>query len=193
MTDQKSRKSPTTDIALIAAFAALTVVATLIPLGFEVGGVPATLQTLTVLLAGAVLGAKRGLLANALYVAMGLAGLPVFAQGTAGFGVMVGPTGGYIVGFMVAAVVTGFLVERFLGSNPVKNLILIFAAGVAGLIVLTACGIAGFMVNIDLSFADAWKIALVFLPFDLAKTALMAFVAAATHRAFPDTLIVRRT
>jgi biotin transport system substrate-specific component len=193
MTEVKSRKSPATDIALIAAFAALTVVATLIPLGFEVGGVPATLQTLTVLLAGAVLGAKRGLLANALYVAIGVAGLPVFSGGTAGFGVLVGPTGGYIVGFMVAAVVTGFLVERFLGSNQVKNLILIFAAGVAGLVVLTACGIAGFMVNVDLTFAASWTTALIFLPFDLAKTALMAFVAAATHRAFPDTLIARRT
>lgn len=193
MTEAKSRKSPATDIALIAAFAALTVVATLIPLGFEVGGVPATLQTLTVLLAGAVLGAKRGLLANALYVAIGVAGLPVFSGGTAGFGVLVGPTGGYIVGFMVAAVVTGFLVERFLGSNQVKNLILIFAAGVAGLVVLTACGIAGFMVNVDLTFAASWTTALIFLPFDLAKTALMAFVAAATHRAFPDTLIARRT
>lgn len=193
MTEVKSRKSPATDIALIAAFAALTVVATLIPLGFEVGGVPATLQTLTVLLAGAVLGAKRGLLANALYVAIGVAGLPVFSGGTAGFGVLVGPTGGYIVGFMVAAVVTGFLVERFLGSNQVKNLILIFTAGVAGLVVLTACGIAGFMVNVDLTFAASWTTALIFLPFDLAKTALMAFVAAATHRAFPDTLIARRT
>ncbi|TXJ03944.1 MAG: biotin transporter BioY [Aeromicrobium sp.] len=193
MTDLKTRESTATDIALIAAFAALTVAATLIPLGFDVGGVPATLQTLTVLLAGAVLGAKRGLLANALYVAMGLAGLPVFAGGKAGFGVMVGPTGGYLIGFLAAAVVTGFLVERFLGSNPVKNLILIFAAGFAGLIVLTACGIAGFMVNVGLSAMDSLKLALVFLPFDLAKTALMAFVAAATHRAFPGTLIARRT
>lgn len=74
--------------------------------------VPITAQTLAVLLTGALLGWRRGIAAVLLYLGEGLAGLPVFAGGGAGPGHMAGPTGGYLVGFLLAAFTTGWLAER---------------------------------------------------------------------------------
>lgn len=74
--------------------------------------VPITLQTLTVLLVGLLLGSARGSISMLLYLAQGLAGLPVFAFGGAGVAYFLGPTGGYLIGFVVAAYLTGRLAER---------------------------------------------------------------------------------
>lgn len=81
-----------------------------IPLPFS--PVPVTGQTFTVLLIGALLGSRRGCLCLMAYLAEGAAGLPVFAAGTGGLLHLTGPTGGYLAGFVVAALVTGFLAER---------------------------------------------------------------------------------
>lgn len=105
------------DLALIPAFAALIVVCAILPAIHLTGPVPITLQTFGVLLTGAVLGAKRGFLAVLLYLALGAAGLPVFADGKSGLAVLVGPTGGYLAGFAFAAALCGFLVERLAGRS----------------------------------------------------------------------------
>jgi biotin transport system substrate-specific component len=78
--------------------------------------VPVTLQTFFTYLAGAILGSYLGGLSQAIYVLLGAVGLPVFAGGKAGFGVLVGPTGGYLIGFIVGAFVIGKLVET--KGNP---------------------------------------------------------------------------
>ena len=189
MTDVKSRKSTTTDIALIAAFAALNVVGALFA---TIEGVPFTLQTLTVLLTGAVLGARNGALALTLYVALGAVGLPVFANAKSGFGIILGPTGGYLLSFIVAAALTGFIVERVIGKRATTNVALVFAAGLAAILfVITPLGIVGLMLNGGMTFDAAWKIAIVFVPGDIIKAIAMAFVATAVHRAFPDLLVAR--
>lgn len=183
-------KTTTTDLSLIAAFAALIAVSSLIapiPIG---GMVPITLQTFAVLLTGAVLGAKRAFLATIAYVALGAAGLPIFAGGTAGPGVLLGPTGGYLVGFITGATLCGFIVERLGGRAT--NVIFVFAAGlVSSIIFIHGFGILGLAVNGGMSIHDAFFIDLPFWIGDLLKNALMAFVAAAVHRAFP-TILVRR-
>jgi biotin transport system substrate-specific component len=74
--------------------------------------VPMTLQPLAVLAVGGVLGARAGAAALVLYLGMGLLGLPVFAAGGAGIGRLLGPTGGYLLAFPVAAALTGVLVAR---------------------------------------------------------------------------------
>ena len=74
--------------------------------------VPITAQTFAVLLTGALLGSRRGSLCVLAYIIEGLAGLPVFALGRSGFAVLLGPTGGYLVGFVAAAYVTGLLAEK---------------------------------------------------------------------------------
>ena len=103
--------------------------------------VPVTMQTFAVLLVGALLGSRRGAAALALYLAEGLAGLPVFAHG--GFGPMhfAGPTGGYLIGFVAAAWLTGRLAEcgwdRRVGTTLAAMTLgtaVIFASGLAWLI-----------------------------------------------------------
>lgn len=100
--------------------------------------VPVTAQTLAVLLAGAALGSRRAAAAMLLYLAEGAAGLPVFAGGAAGPLVLAGPTGGYLVGFVPAAFVTGWLVER----GWARSVWTAFVAMVAGSLPIFACGLA---------------------------------------------------
>ena len=81
-----------------------------IPLPFT--PVPLTGQTFAVLLVGAALGARRGAASLLLYLAEGAAGLPFFAGGAGGFARLAGPTGGYLIGFVLAALVVGWLADR---------------------------------------------------------------------------------
>ena len=90
--------------------------------------VPITGQTFAVLLVGATLGSKRGAASLALYLAEGALGLPFFAGGAAGLTYVVGATGGYLIGFIVAAYVIGLLAERGL-ERSIRTSILPFLAG----------------------------------------------------------------
>lgn len=140
--------------------------------------VPITGQTFAVLLSGAVLGARRAFLAQALYLLEGACGLPFFAGGAAGAWVLAGPTGGYLAAFPFAALVTGALAERAWDRRPVTMFVLmllgssvIFAAGLAQLArfvpagTLVATGLAPFVAG-DLvksalaavAFPFAWKL-----------------------------------
>lgn len=103
------RSSVATDVALISTFAAFVAVCAILPPIPTPSGVPITLQTFAVAVAGLVLGWRRGFLAVALYVAVGLAGVPVFSGGTGGVAVLAGPTVGYLLAFPFAAAVAGFL------------------------------------------------------------------------------------
>lgn len=99
--------------------------------------VPITGQTLGVLLVGMALGSRRGALALTAYLAQGVAGLPVFAEGKVGLAALQGPTGGYLLGFIAAAWLVGLLAER--GFD--RNLFTTLAAMLAGNIVIYACGL----------------------------------------------------
>lgn len=126
-----------------------------IPLPFT--PVPVTLQTLVVLLAAAALGGKRGPLAIVVYLTEGAAGLPVFSAGRAGIGHLLGPTGGYLAGFLAAAVVVGALADAGWTRKPGRAL----AALLAG----TACMYVPGMLWLGVSVGYSRVIALGLLPF----------------------------
>lgn len=92
-------------------FATLTAVGATVSFPLAFSPVPITLQTLAVILAGAALGPVWGPLSQLLYITAGVVGLPVFANGTAGPGVLFGTTGGYLVGFVIGAWVAGMLTK----------------------------------------------------------------------------------
>jgi biotin transporter BioY len=98
------------DLILILGFTAVTALSAQI--AFYVGPVPITGQTFAVLLAGALLGSKRGALSQLTYLGLGVMGAPIFAGWMGGPAVLMGPTGGYLIGFVAAAFVVGLLAER---------------------------------------------------------------------------------
>lgn len=106
-----------------------------IPLPFS--PVPLTGQTFAVLLVGALLGRRLASLSVAAYLAQGLAGLPVFAGGTSGLGRLLGPTGGYLLGFWVAAYLVGYLAERGWTLQIKKTLLAMTLGNVA----IYLCGV----------------------------------------------------
>ncbi|KTR80336.1 biotin transporter BioY, partial [Leucobacter chromiiresistens] len=190
---QEARQAPrrrhvATDLALIATFAALIAVCSIIP-GISLGPASITLQTLAVMLAGAVLGAGRGTLAVLLFLVVGAAGLPVFSGGTAGLAPFAGPTVGYLVSFPLAAWLIGFVVERLPRRKTATSVPLIFAAGLlANLVFVHTLGPLGLAWRADMSVGSAFLFDLAFWPGDLAKTLIVAIVATAVHRAFPALL-----
>lgn len=99
-------------VALVVGAAALTAICAQISVHVPGTPVPVTLQTFAVLLAGAALGTKLGVASQLLYIAVGAAGAPIYAQGEGGWAAATGGTAGYLVGFVVAAAVVGWLAER---------------------------------------------------------------------------------
>lgn len=190
-----TRSSATTDVALVATFAAFVAVCAVLP-AIPVPGlpVPITLQTFGVMLAGIVLGARRGALAVLLYVVVGLAGLPVFSGGAGGLAVVAKPSFGYIVGFVLAAALVGFLVSRFAARlSPARRYWAIFAcATVTSLVAIHPLGIAVMGWRLGMSPGEAIVAGASFLPGDVVKNLLAALVATALFRAFPDLLRSRR-
>lgn len=108
--DSLGARSIAANITMVVAGAALTAGAAQIVI--PMWPVPITGQTFAVLLVGTTLGALRGALSMVLYIALGALGLPIFTEGSAGWQVIAGPTGGYLVGFVLAAVLTGWLAQR---------------------------------------------------------------------------------
>ncbi|MDH2414134.1 biotin transporter BioY [Nocardioides sp. CER19] len=181
------RRFTTTDLALIAVFAALIAVAAYTA-GIPVGGagVPITLQTFALILTGLVLGPVRGFLAASLYLLLGLVGLPVFAEHTSGAAVFTGPTAGYLYSFPVLTAVAG-LGAVLVGVKRTRALFL-FVPAVAAVLVNHAAGITGLRLALDVSWAKAASFDAPFWVGDLIKAAVAAIVAAEVHRAFPRLL-----
>ena len=105
----RSSNSPLRRMVYAAMFGALTAVGSLIIIPMQ--PVPITLQTLFTGLAGVLLGGYTGALSQIIYVLLGIIGLPVFAGGKAGLGILFGPSGGYLIGFVVGAYIIGKIVE----------------------------------------------------------------------------------
>ena len=175
-----SRKWKTIDMAYIALFAVLMAVCSWISIPAVV---PFTLQTFGVFVAVSVLGGKRGTLAVVLYLLMGIVGLPVFAGFSGGLGVLLGSTGGYIIGFVFTALVM-WLIERLLGT---KTWVLALSM-LLGLAVCYAFGTVWFLVvyakntgAIGLWTALGWCVFPYILP-DCLKIALALAMACAPVR-----------
>jgi biotin transport system substrate-specific component len=126
LVDQFITRTLATDVALVVGGAALVGVAAQIAV--PLWPVPITGQTLAVLVVGSALGAVRGTISMVLYALLGIVGIPVFSDASAGLGVIAGPTGGYIIGFIAAAALVGWIAERA-GDRKFLGASLAFAAG----------------------------------------------------------------
>ncbi len=122
------------DLILIPLFTALTAVGAFIQVPLPL--VPFTLQTFFVVLSGVLLGAKKGLMSQLLYVLLGLAGIPIFTKG-GGISYVFQPTFGYLIGFIIGAFVIGLLVERLKKVNFIK----LYLCILVGLAIIYAIGV----------------------------------------------------
>ncbi len=145
------------DASIVAGFSLVVALCAQVAIPLPFTPVPVTLQTFAVLMAGCLLGSVRGTLAVAAYIGEGLAGLPFFAGGASGLSHLLGPTGGYLLGFLAAAFITGLLAERGLVRHWLSTILVL----VAGEIALYIPGVAWLSV-----YVGAQKVlALGFFPF----------------------------
>lgn len=162
-------------LVIVAMFTALIAVLGLLP-AINLGiGVPFTFQNLGYILAGCLLGSKRGGLSVLLFVILIAMGLPLLSGGRGGFGLFFGPTGGYILSFPIVAYLIGLLTERRFHDMSVWKIFLINA-----LIGALLCNLIGgiFMAfNLHMPILKALKTVIVFIPGDLVKGLIAAILA----------------
>ena len=166
-----------TDIALVSSFAAFIAVCAIVPSIPTGTNVPITLQTFAVLL----------------YLAVGFAGVPVFADGRSGLGVLAGASVGYLLAFPFAAALAGLIAGQTRNAQGSARFLVLFASGVtASALTIHPAGIAGLMVRLDLTFPQAFAADAIFVPGDIVKNLAAAAVALAVFSAYPDLLRHRR-
>ena len=163
------RSTALTNVALVLAASLVTAGCAQLEIRVPWTPVPITGQTFAVLLTGAVLGARRAFLAQLLYLAEGAAGLPFFAGGAAGVAKLLGPSGGYLIGFPFASALIGFLAERGWDRRPIS----MFGAMVASSSIIFALGLAQLSAFVPQGTLLASGL-LPFIPGDLLKSALAA-------------------
>jgi biotin transport system substrate-specific component len=154
----------------IAAFTVLTALGAFVRIPLPFSPVPVTLQTMFVLLSGAFLGLGFGVAAQALYVALGIAGMPIFSGAGSGLFYLSGPTGGYLIGFIVSA----HLIARGL-KNPPHTFLAVFGRFLAADLLIFIFGILWLKAIFGSSLSTLLLIGFVpFIPGDLLKTCVAA-------------------
>ncbi|MEU4344627.1 biotin transporter BioY [Nocardia sp. NPDC023852] len=175
------------DMAQIAVFAAL-IAALGLPGAITVGfsGVPITVQTLGVILAGAVLGGRKGTAAVVVFLALTMIGLPLLSGGRTGLTALAGPSAGYLIGWIPAALFIGLLTGRLLPRYPIVLGLLVNAVG--GILIVYLFGTLGLVLRTDLAVGPAATTNFAFIPGDLVKVAVATVVAKGVHRAYPGVI-----
>ena len=174
MFNSNTKVMTTTDIIFISLSAALMAICSWISIPMTV---PITLQTFAVFTTAGLLGMKRGTIAVLVYILLGAIGLPVFAGFTGGIGILTGSTGGYIIGFVLSALVIGCAI-KFFGK---KRLVLVISM-IAGLLVCYLFGTVWFMYvytqrsgAVSLAAVLSWCVVPFIIP-DIIKIVLAVFV-----------------
>lgn len=174
-----------TALVIIPLFTTLTIVGTFIKIPTPI--VPITLQTFFVLLSGALLGARYGAASQGLYIMLGLIGIPVFTYG-GGLSYVLHPTFGYIIGFVFASMITGYIVEKQ-SHNHWFNYYIAMLVGLAALYsigVVYLYFILNYIVNMPITFLQALITGvLIPAPKDLFTTALAAMLVCKIKRYIP--------
>lgn len=156
---------------LVSLFAALTAVGAFISI--PIYPVPFTLQTLFTLLAAMTLGSVMGALSQIIYVLLGVVGLPVFAGFKAGIGILFGPTGGFLFGFIISAYIIGKMIEL----KKEKNIFYYFLVGSLGTILLYLFGITQLSLVAGIGVKKAITLGMLpFLPGDILKIITASFI-----------------
>ena len=174
----------TRDLVHIALFAAIVAALGIMPpFMLPVIGVPITAQSMGPMLAGSILGARKGALSLALFVLLVALGMPLLAGGRGGLAVLAGPGGGFILGWIVSAFVVGFLCQRYWSRIDVWRFGLFNLIG--GVLVLYPIGIVWISLVAGIGLAPAAAGVAVFLIGDAVKVVATALIAETVRRSYP--------
>lgn len=182
-----TRSSGARNLAQIAVFAAVVAAFGMIP-GIPLAGpVAIVLQTLGVLLAGAILGPLRGAASVTLFLGLVALGLPLLSGFRGGLGVFAGPTVGFLLSWIVAAFVVGLIVHGGLNRHDVRPTWTrtLLATVVAGMVVMYAIGVPVMALMLGLGTREALLTTLTFVPGDLIKGVLAAVITVQLWKAYP--------
>jgi len=167
-------------MTLVSLFAALTAVGAFISI--PIYPVPLTLQTLFTLLAAMTLGSVMGASSQIIYVLLGVVGLPVFAGFKAGIGILFGPTGGFLFGFIISAYVIGKIIEL----KKEKNMFYYFLAGLLGTVIIYIIGITQLSLVTSIGVKKALTVGMLpFLPGDIFKIIAASFISSKLKLVIP--------
>ena len=171
-------------MVLVALFAAITAACAVFP-PVQIPFVPAPIvvQNIGVMLAGSILGARRGGLALLLFVVLVAIGMPLLTGWKGGFGVILGPTGGFVLAWIPAAFVVGAMVEKFWSRLNFWNLLLCNVVG--GIVVVYALGIPWLAAVAQLELTQTLIGSAVFVPGDVIKAVIASFAALVVKRSYP--------
>lgn len=167
---ENTKKMNTHQLTLIGVMTAVTCI--LGPLSLPIGIVPISLTNLAIYFAIYVLGGKRGTLSYIVYLFIGLIGLPVFSGFSGGFTKLFGPTGGYLIGFIFMAFISGIFIDKF--SNKIY---MCFLGMVLGTIITYILGTAWLSYQVHITFNAALTAGVLpFIPGDLAKMVIASLI-----------------
>ncbi len=174
-------------LSLAVLLAALTAVLAQFSIDLP-GGIPFSFQPFGVFFAGLLLGPLWGSFTLLLYFLVGIAGAPVFSNAQAGVGYVFGPTGGFLIGFIVGAAVIGFVAHRSLQTRPLEAISPVWAtlALMAGLVPIYLAGISWFAVVQGLGLLSAALAMAPFLAGDLIKVAITVGIVAGGNELLPE-------
>lgn len=166
------KKFSVRDLSYISLFATLIAVSGYITIPIPFSMVPVTAQTLAVMLAGSLLPVRHAAVSLLVFLMMGAIGLPVFSGGAAGMGIIIGKTGGYLIGFLVGAA----LISVLKGKKP-GFLRLLTANAIGGIIIVNTFGVLwlNYITGIGITKAIAFG-ALPFIPGDIVKIVIAALI-----------------
>lgn len=170
-------KNKTSAIILTGMFTAIAAVISALPIGFEIFGMPATLQTFAMAFLGFVLGKKNGTIAVAVYILLGLVGIPVYHGFAAGPSILFGVTGGFLWGFLVLSFLCGM-------ANEHKNIIIKLILPLMGLIICHIIGIIQFCMVTGMKLMPAAiAVSIPYLPKDILSIVIAYFMALSVRKA----------
>ncbi len=184
-TSSRSKNNAAKDLALITMFTALICVLGFVSIPVGATGVPIVLQNVATILAGLVLGGRRGFLATGLFLLISLA-FPVLAGGRTLIQAFAGPSVGYLLGYLLGATAAGYIAYRAPRDNKTIMAALFVVGGIVAVLLQYLFGAFGLMWRADMNLGTAVAAQGAFILPDLAKLAVMVAIALAVHAAFPQ-------
>lgn len=177
------------NLTYTALFAALIAALGLVPKITLAFGVPITAQSMGIMLCGTILGAKRGGLAVLLFLLLVALGLPLLSGGRGGLGLFVSASGGFLIGWPIAAFVIGLIVEKWRSAS--LAVVATVASILGGIVVMYVFGIAGMAIVLKKSLPEAAMLTTAFIPGDIIKAVIAGLLTSAIAKARPASVLSR--